>query len=63
MVNVRPINKNIVDVNVNEGYVFNQGVPALAMDNMNKNIVLFDQKFNVHVLNREELSHDIYYFE
>ena len=63
MVNVRPINKNIVDVNVNEGYVFNQGVPALAMDNMNKNIVLFDQRFNVHVLNREELSHDIYYFE
>jgi hypothetical protein len=63
MVNIRPINKNIVDVNVNEGYVFNQGVPALAMDNMNKNIVLFDQKFNVHVLNREELSHDIYYFE
>ena len=63
MVNIRPINKNIVDINVNKVYFFNQGVPACAFSKSYGSILLFDQAFNVHMINREELSHDIYYFE
>ena len=63
MVNIRPINKNIVDINVNKVYYFNQGVPACAFSKSYGSILLFDQAFNVHMINREELSHDIYYFE
>jgi hypothetical protein len=63
MVNIRPINKNIVDINVNKVYYFNQGVPACAFSKSYASILLFDQTFNVHMINREELSHDIYYFE
>lgn len=63
MVNIRPIDKNIVDININKVYFFNQGVPACVYNNNYGNVLLFDQVFNVHMVNREELSHDIYYFE
>ena len=59
----RKLKKNIVDVDVNSGYCFNMGIPACTFSKSYGSILVFDQKFNVHVVNREELSHDIYYFQ
>ena len=59
----RKLKKNIVDVDINGGYCFNKGIPACTFSKSYGSILVFDQKFNVHVVNREELSHDIYYFQ
>ena len=63
MVTVRGINKEIVDIAKNKKYVFDKGCKYYEEDTMMKDVCVFDDKFNVHVINRDELGHDIYYFE
>ena len=63
MVTVRGINKEIVDIAKNKKYVFDKGSKYYEEDTMMKDVCVFDDKFNVHVINRDELGHDIYYFE
>ena len=63
VVTVRGINKEIVDIAKNKKYVFDKGCKYYEEDTMMKDVCVFDDKFNVHVINRDELGHDIYYFE
>jgi hypothetical protein len=69
-VNIRKIDKEIVDIGVNEGYLFDKGRKYYYVgDNekeseYTKDICVFDNKYNMHVVNiDDDLGHTIYYFE
>ena len=60
-VNVREINKEIVDIDKNGRFVFDKGNMYYEENTNVKDVCVFDDKFNVHVIGREELGHYIYY--